>query len=51
MSTDPDFDVAISFAGEQRTAARSLALKLEDAGYSVFFDEFESAQLWGEELT
>ena len=51
MIKAPDFDVAISFAGEQRTEARSLALKLEDAGYSVFFDEFESAQLWGEELT
>jgi hypothetical protein len=52
-SGDSDFqyDLAISFAGEQRTLARSLARRLDAAGYSVFFDEFAEAELWGRDLT
>jgi hypothetical protein len=45
------YDVALSFAGEDRDFARSIALALEDAGYSVFYDEFETARLWGTELS
>jgi len=46
-----EFDVAISFAGEDRDFARSLALSLEDANYSIFYDEFEVSRLWGTELS
>lgn len=45
------YDAAFSFAGEDRKIARSLATKLRNAQYSVFFDEFEKAELWGQDLT
>jgi hypothetical protein len=45
------YDLAISFAGEQRSLARSLAERLDGAGYSIFFDEFHQAELWGKDLT
>lgn len=45
------YDLAISFAGEQRNLARRLAERLDAAGYSIFFDEFHQAELWGRDLT
>lgn len=45
------YDLAISFAGEQRQIAEALAKKLDAAGYAVFYDRFEAAELWGRELT
>jgi hypothetical protein len=48
----PDnFDVAISFAGAERTHAQKLAEQLRDAGYAVFYDDFYPEQLWGKNLT
>jgi hypothetical protein len=44
------YDVTISFAGEQRNEARSLAACLKSAGVEVFFDEYQAAELWGEDL-
>jgi len=44
------YDVAISFAGEQRQEARAIAKGLTDAGVKVFFDEYEDATLWGKNL-
>lgn len=44
------YEVAISFAGEQRREAEQLARCLRSNGVSVFFDEFEDAQLWGKDL-
>ena len=48
--THYDYDVAISFAGEERHIAKSIALGLRDKNFSVFFDEFESAMMWGSDL-
>src|SRR6266508_3315074 len=45
-----EYDVAISFAGEQRKEARDIAKGLTDAGVKVFFDEYEDAELWGKNL-
>jgi hypothetical protein len=45
------YDLAISFAGEDRHLARGLAERLDAAGYSIFFDEFHQAELWGRDLT
>lgn len=39
------YDLAISFAGEDRALARGLAERLDAAGYSIFFDEFHHAEL------
>lgn len=45
-----EYDVALSFAGEDRPFARSLNDFLEDADLSVFFDETEAARILGEDL-
>jgi TIR domain len=43
------YDVALSYAGEDRGQARELAKLIQTAGYLVFYDEFEV--LWGEDLS
>lgn len=45
-----EFDVAISFAGENREIAKSIALILEERGLKVFYDDFEKVSLWGKNL-
>lgn len=45
-----DYDVALSFAGEDRPYARELAELLRNSGYRVFYDEYERATLWGRDL-
>ena len=45
-----EYDVAISFAGEQRAEARQIAEYLRNRGYKLFFDEYEQASLWGKNL-
>lgn len=49
-NTDFEYDVAISFAGEQRQEARQIALILQNTEVKVFFDEFKQADLWGKDL-
>jgi hypothetical protein len=44
------YDVALSFAGEQREYVEQVATGLRDAGVSVFYDTFERADLWGRNL-
>jgi hypothetical protein len=44
------YDVAISFAGEDRETARKIAEALRDAGRRIFYDEYEKASLWGRDL-
>jgi len=44
---DFEFDFAISFAGENRELARSIATQLEALDCSVFFDEFFEANYLG----
>jgi hypothetical protein len=48
--SDYEFDVAISFADEQRGYARAIAGCLVENGRKVFFDEYEQADLWGRNL-
>lgn len=54
MSTDLpasfDFDVALSFAGEDRAYVHQIANLLRERGLRVFFDEFLAAELWGADL-
>ena len=45
-----EYDVAISFAGEQRTEAEAIANCLQSAGIKVFYDAYEQANLWGKDL-
>jgi len=46
----PEYEIAISFAGEDRSVAKQLAEGLKREGLKVFFDEFEQANLWGKDL-
>jgi len=45
-----EFDVALSFAGEQREYVEELANILKDKGIEVFYDKFNQSQLWGKNL-
>ncbi len=45
-----EYDVAISFAGEDREIAQEIAEGLTKSGIRVFFDQFYQAQLWGKDL-
>ena len=45
-----EYDIAISFAGEDRTIAESIAGKLSREGIKVFYDSYEKATLWGKNL-
>ena len=44
------FDVAISFAGENREFAEAIAKALEKKGFKVFYDKFYQSEMWGEDL-
>jgi hypothetical protein len=46
-----EYEVAISFAGEDRTFAEAVANGLRDAGVEVFYDDFYAANLWGKDLS
>ena len=48
--TEKQYDVALSFAGEDRHYAEKLAKRLKAGGYSVFYDKYEQAELWGKDL-
>lgn len=45
------YEVAISFAGEDRPFAEAIAMGLRDAGVKVFYDNFYAAEIWGEDLS
>lgn len=44
------YEVAVSFAGEDRQIAEQIALELKRRGVSVFYDKLEQADLWGKDL-
>ncbi len=46
-----DYDLAISFAGEDRRHAEALASRLEKLGMRTFYDKDEAAKLWGKNLS
>lgn len=45
-----DYDVALSFAGEDRPYVERVTTLLKEAGVKVFYDRFEEASLWGKNL-
>lgn len=47
---DTNFDIALSFAGEQREYVDQVANLLKQKGISTFYDSFEEANLWGKNL-
>lgn len=44
------YDVALSFAGEDRPYVEETANLLKEAGVSVFYDGYERSDLWGKDL-
>lgn len=44
------YDLAISFAGEDRMIAEEIAEKLKNFGFQIFYDKYEQATLWGKDL-
>lgn len=50
MNEASDFDIALSFAGEDRAYVDSVAHALRDRGVKVFYDLFEEADFWGKDL-
>ncbi|KAA1244175.1 toll/interleukin-1 receptor domain-containing protein [Aquimarina sp. RZ0] len=45
-----EYDVALSFAGENRAYVEEVANSLQLKGINVFYDLFEEANLWGKNL-
>lgn len=45
-----DYDVALSFAGEDRKYVHAVAEALLQLGVKVFYDEYAKADLWGKNL-
>ena len=44
------YEVALSFAGEDRNYVEKVASLLQRRGISIFYDEYEKANLWGKDL-
>jgi hypothetical protein len=44
------YDVCLSFAGEDRKYVRAVADVLSERGVRVFYDEYAQADLWGKDL-
>ena len=45
-----DYDVCLSFAGEDRPYVEAVADALRERGVRVFYDMYEQANLWGKDL-
>lgn len=50
MTGSPDYDIALSFAGEDRAYVDVVANLLRERRVAVFYDQFEEANLWGKNL-
>ncbi|MFD1059686.1 toll/interleukin-1 receptor domain-containing protein, partial [Paracoccus fistulariae] len=50
MAENRDYDIALSFAGEERDYVDRVANLLKERGIKVFYDLFEEADLWGKDL-
>ena len=44
------FDIALSFAGEDRQYVEEVAKVLRSMGFRVFYDKYETVSLWGKNL-
>ncbi|ERK71650.1 toll/interleukin-1 receptor domain-containing protein [Leifsonia aquatica] len=48
---DHDFDVAVTFAGEDREFVQEVVNLVKSAGYTVFYDQDFEHDFWGHDLT
>ena len=49
-AVDSNYDVVLSFAGENRQIVEQFANLLKAEGLVVFYDKWEQAALWGSDL-
>jgi len=49
-ATKFNYDVALSFAGEDRPYVRKVADILHEIGAEIFYDEYQRTNLWGKDL-
>ncbi len=49
--TDHDFDIAVTFAGEDREFVDQVVGLVKAQGATVFYDEDAKVEMWGEDLT
>jgi hypothetical protein len=47
---DYKYDIALSFAGEDRDYVEEVANSLNENVVRVFYDKFEQVDLWGKDL-
>jgi hypothetical protein len=45
-----EYDVTLSFAGEDRNFVSCVAEELINADIKIFYDEYEQIELWGKDL-
>ena len=45
-----EYDIGLSFAGEQRKYVERVAEELVYRGISVYYDAYDQANLWGRDL-
>ncbi len=45
-----DYDLALSFAGEDRAYVEQLSTFLKEFGVNIFYDKYYEADLWGKDL-
>lgn len=50
MASAYKYDIALSFAGEDREYVQRVAERLREIGVKVFYDDFETTDLWGKDL-
>jgi hypothetical protein len=50
MTSPRKFEIALSFAGEDRAYVEMVADQLRARGVSVFYDRYEETDLWGKDL-
>lgn len=50
IEAELEYDVALSFAGEDRAYVEKVARRLNAKGVRVFYDNFNKVQLWGNNL-
>ena len=48
--TAREFEIGLSFAGEQREYVEEVARHLKDLGLKIFYDDYETIDLWGKNL-
>lgn len=50
LASKYEYEIALSFAGEERDYVENVAILLREKDIKFFYDQFEEASLWGKDL-